>query len=57
VQHWILEHLPLEPMVKTLASRAAKSVRNFTRIFQKEAGMTPADFVDMTRVDSARRVL
>jgi transcriptional regulator GlxA family with amidase domain len=57
VQHWILEHLPLELMVKTLASRAAKSVRNFTRIFQKEAGMTPADFVDMTRVDSARRML
>jgi transcriptional regulator GlxA family with amidase domain len=44
-------------MVKTLASRAAKSVRNFTRIFQKEAGMTSADFVDMTRVDSARRML
>lgn len=57
VQHWILEHLPLELTVKTLASRAAMSVRNFTRIFQQEAGMTPADFVEMARVDSARRML
>jgi transcriptional regulator GlxA family with amidase domain len=33
------------------------SVRNFTRVFQEEAGMTPADFVEMARVDSARRLL
>jgi transcriptional regulator GlxA family with amidase domain len=57
VQHWILEHLPLELTVKTLASRAAMSVRNFTRVFQQEAGITPADFVEMARVDSARRLL
>lgn len=57
VQHWILDHLPLELTVKTLASRAAMSTRNFTRVFQHEAGMTPADFVEMARVDSARRLL
>jgi transcriptional regulator GlxA family with amidase domain len=57
VQHWILDHLPLDLTVKTLASRAAMSVRNFTRVFQEEAGMTPADFVEMARVDSARRLL
>jgi transcriptional regulator GlxA family with amidase domain len=57
VQHWILDHLPLELTVKTLASRAAMSVRNFTRVFQEEADMTPADFVEMARVDSARRLL
>jgi transcriptional regulator GlxA family with amidase domain len=57
VQHWILDHLPLDLTVKTLASRAAMSVRNFTRTFQQEAGMTPADFVEMARVDSARRLL
>jgi transcriptional regulator GlxA family with amidase domain len=57
VQHWILDHLPLELTVKTLASRAAMSVRNFTRVFQQEAGMTPADYVEMARVDSARRLL
>ena len=57
VQHWILDHLPLELTVITLASRAGMSVRNFTRVFQQEAGMTPADFVEMARVDSARRLL
>jgi transcriptional regulator GlxA family with amidase domain len=57
VQHWILDHLPMELGVTTLASRAAMSVRNFTRVFQEEAGMTPADFVEMARVDAARRLL
>jgi len=57
VQHWILDHLPLELSVARLASRAAMSLRNFTRVFQKEAGMTPADFVEMARVDAARRLL
>ena len=57
VQHWILDHLPLELTAKTLASRAGMSMRNFTRVFQQEAGMTPANFVEMARVDSARRLL
>jgi transcriptional regulator GlxA family with amidase domain len=57
VQHWALEHLSLDLSVKTLASRAAMSVRNFTRVFQQETGITPADFVEMARVDSARRLL
>lgn len=57
VQHWILDHLPLELSAKTLASRAGMSMRNFTRVFQQEAGITPADFVEMARVDSARRLL
>jgi transcriptional regulator GlxA family with amidase domain len=57
IQNWILDHLPLELTVRNLASRAAMSVRNFTRVFQEEAGMTPADFVEMARIDSARRLL
>jgi len=57
IQHWILDHLPLDLTVNTLASRAGMSVRNFSRVFQEEAGMTPGDFVEMARVDSARRLL
>ncbi|WP_407175156.1 GlxA family transcriptional regulator [Bradyrhizobium sp. STM 3562] len=57
VQHWILDHLSIDLAVKTLASRAAMSVRNFTRVFQQETGITPADFVEMARIDSARRLL
>ncbi len=57
IQHWILDHLPLDLTVNALASRAAMSVRNFTRVFQHETGITPADFVEMARVDFARRLL
>jgi transcriptional regulator GlxA family with amidase domain len=57
LQHWILDHLSLDLTLDALASRAAMSVRNFTRVFQGETGTTPADFVEMARVDAARRVL
>jgi AraC-like DNA-binding protein len=57
VQHWVLDHLPLDLTVNALASRAGMSVRNFTRNFLQEAGITPADLVEMARVDSARRLL
>jgi transcriptional regulator GlxA family with amidase domain len=57
VQHWILDHLPLDLTVNSLASRAGMSVRNFTRVFQQEAGITSTEFVEMARVDSARRML
>ena len=33
------------------------SLRSFTRLFQGETGTTPADFVEMARVDAARRLL
>jgi transcriptional regulator GlxA family with amidase domain len=57
VQHWALDHLSLDLTVTALAGRAGMSVRNFTRVFLQEAGITPADFVEMARVDSARRLL
>jgi transcriptional regulator GlxA family with amidase domain len=57
LQHWILDRLSLDLSLTVLADRAAMSVRNLTRVFQSEAGMTPADFVEMARVDAARRLL
>jgi len=57
LQHWILDHLSLDLTLDSLASRVAMSVRNFTRVFQGETGTTPADFVEMARVDAARRLL
>lgn len=57
LQHWILDHLSLDLTLDSLASRVAMSVRNFTRVFQAETGTTPADFVEMARVDAARRLL
>ncbi len=57
LQHWILDHLSLDLTLDILANRVAMSVRNFTRVFQGETGTTPADFVEMARVDAARRLL
>lgn len=40
-----------------LAARAAMSVRNFSRVFLKETGQSPADYVEQSRVEAARRML
>jgi transcriptional regulator GlxA family with amidase domain len=57
LQHWILDHLAQDLSLESLASRVAMSVRNFTRVFQGETTITPGDFVEMARVDAARRLL
>ncbi len=57
LQHWMLDHLSHDLSLESLASRIAISVRNFTRVFQGETGTTPADFVEMARIDAARRLL
>lgn len=54
---WILDHLHEDLSVEALAERAAMSARNFARVFLREAGMTPAKFVERARVDAARRAL
>jgi transcriptional regulator GlxA family with amidase domain len=57
VQHWVLDNLAKDLSIATLADRAAMSVRNFTRVFQSETGVTPADYVEAARLDAARRLL
>ena len=57
IQAWVLENLATPLSVDVLAQRAAMSVRNFSRVFRDEAGVTPADFVEAARVDAARRML
>jgi transcriptional regulator GlxA family with amidase domain len=39
------------------ARRAGMSQRNFTRVFRDESEVTPAEFVEATRVELARRLL
>ncbi|WP_156689269.1 GlxA family transcriptional regulator [Mycobacterium sp. Marseille-P9652] len=43
--------------VRTLAARAALSTRQLTRLFRSELGTTPADYVQMVRIDAARAAL
>lgn len=57
IQRWILENVEKELMLPALASQMAMSVRNFSRVFQTETGITPTDFVELARVDAARRLL
>ncbi|MNJ31437.1 GlxA family transcriptional regulator [Pseudomonas alkylphenolica] len=57
VQDYILGHLKADLSVPTLAARAGMSERNFARTFKAEAGSTPAQFVEMARIDAARRLI
>lgn len=57
LQIWIAEHLQSKLSVENLAGRMAMSVRNFERVFTREVGVTPSQYVLHTRVESARRQL
>ena len=51
------ENLNKDLSFEALARRAAMSPRNFSRVFRKESGTTPAKFVERLRVEAARRQL
>ena len=57
LQIWITEHLDRRLSVQDLADRMAMSVRNFERVFTREVGTTPAQYVLQMRVEAARRRL
>lgn len=57
VQEHVLAHLAAPLTVAELARVAAMSERHFARTFAREAGMTPAEFVERARVDAARALL
>jgi transcriptional regulator GlxA family with amidase domain len=57
LQVWMAENLRQDLKVETLAARLAMSPRNFSRVFTKEVGVTPAKFVEHLRVEAARRQL
>jgi transcriptional regulator GlxA family with amidase domain len=57
IQESILNDLSADLSVEVLAGRAGMSVRNFSRMFKRETGTTPGDFVEIARVQAARRML
>jgi transcriptional regulator GlxA family with amidase domain len=57
VQQYILNHPAADLSVTALAKIAAMSARNFTRVFSHEVGISPSDYVDLTRIDVARFLL
>jgi len=57
LQIWIAEHLATRLSVEDLADRMSMSVRNFERVFTREVGTTPSQYVLQMRVEAARRQL
>jgi transcriptional regulator GlxA family with amidase domain len=57
LQVWMAENLNKNLSVDVLARRAAMSPRNFSRVYRKETGITPAKFAERLRVEAARRQL
>jgi transcriptional regulator GlxA family with amidase domain len=57
LQIWITEHLTADLSVPTLAARIAMSVRQFERVFAREVGAMPSQYVLQVRVEAARQQL
>ena len=57
LQIWILENLKARLSLDDLADRMSMSVRNFERVFTREVGTTPSQYVLQMRVEAARRQL
>ncbi len=54
---WIRNNYQRNLRNEELAEHAAMSLRNFTRVFNRETGMTPADFIKRIRLEAAVRFI
>jgi transcriptional regulator GlxA family with amidase domain len=54
---WILENITADLCVEKLAEKVAMSPRNFTRVFTRETGASPARYVAEARLAAARQQL
>jgi transcriptional regulator GlxA family with amidase domain len=57
LQGWIADHLSEDLSIGALAERVAMSPRHFARVFTEAVGVTPARYVELLRVEAARRRL
>lgn len=57
LQVFIAENVGARLSVEALADRMGMSVRNFERVFTREVGTTPSQYVLQVRVEAARRRL
>jgi len=57
LKNWFTEHLH-EPLdLARIAGHLNMSTRNFTRVFHKQTGISPAKFIEKLRVETARKYL
>jgi len=57
VQAYIVDHIDQAFTVQKMAELVAMSSRNFARIFQREVGITPLQYLQNARIDQARKLL
>lgn len=57
IQNWILAHLHERLSVANLADMARMSLRNFTRVFHQEVGLSTLEFIEMARFEQAGQLL
>jgi transcriptional regulator GlxA family with amidase domain len=57
LQQFIADHPDDDLTVERLAERAAMSARHLARMFRAETGATPAAYVELVRIETARRLL
>jgi len=57
VQRWVAANPQLELSIEALAAHAGLSPRHFARLFHAEVGLTPATWVEQSRVAAARALL
>jgi transcriptional regulator GlxA family with amidase domain len=56
-QAYVMQHIAGRHTLQSLAEVAGMSLRNFGRHFAQETGITPHEFIERARVDTARRLL
>ncbi|MFK0223858.1 GlxA family transcriptional regulator [Streptomyces vinaceus] len=56
-QEWILDNLHRPLTVPDIAWQARMSPRNFARVFRREVGTTPGQYIERARVGRARELL
>jgi transcriptional regulator GlxA family with amidase domain len=57
LQRWVAANPALDHNVTSLAKRMQLSPRHFARLFKSEVGVTPASWVEESRVCAARKIL
>ena len=57
VQQFIRDNPQKALTLTEIARHAAMSPRNFSRVFRRETGMSPAAYMEMSRIEHARRLL
>jgi transcriptional regulator GlxA family with amidase domain len=57
LQTLVMENIGARHTLQSLADHVGMSTRNLARHFVRETGITPHEFVERARVDSARRLL